>query len=71
MTTQQANHAPPPSEWGMRVGAAYMGDAGGRCVEFEAFLGPPVLTKRYLLGEQKVSTSVAPLWTFKRKLKGQ
>ena len=22
-TTQQANHAPSPSEWGMRVGAAY------------------------------------------------
>ena len=22
-TTQQANHAPPPSEWGMRVSAAY------------------------------------------------
>ena len=22
-TTQQAKHAPPPSEWGMRVGAAY------------------------------------------------
>ena len=21
-TTQQANHAPPPREWGMRVGAA-------------------------------------------------
>ena len=22
-TTRQANHAPSPSEWGMRVGAAY------------------------------------------------
>ena len=22
-TTQQANHAPSPSEWGMRVGAVY------------------------------------------------
>ena len=22
-TTRQANHAPPPGEWGLRVGAAY------------------------------------------------
>ena len=27
-TTQQANHTPSPSEWGMRVGAAYYSNRG-------------------------------------------